>query len=62
MPGVSEEAGMVLDLGLEGGLCALGLCTSPDVLLQACESEACGCVLMPMGLTQCLGTTGYLMH
>lgn len=53
---------MVLDLGLDGGLCDLGLCAPLDVLLQVCESEACGCVLMPMDLTQCLGTTGYLMH
>ena len=53
---------MVLDLGLDGGLCDLGLCAPPDVLLQVCESEACDCVLMPLDLTQCLGTTGYLMH
>lgn len=61
MPVLSEEAGMVLDLSLDS-LCAFGLCASPDVILVACDSEACGCVLMPMGLTQCLGTTGYLMN
>lgn len=31
--------------------CVLGLCAYPDVLLQVCESEARGCVLMPVGLS-----------
>lgn len=34
---------------------APGLCACFDVLLQACGSETCGCVLMPVGLSRCHG-------